>query len=134
MEHLNKKYLLSNRQYEFRKNRSAADLQLLMTADWTAPLDRSQRTCALALNIERAFDRVWNLDLLEKLKCYGVDSNLLELLKHYLHGRQMRVVFTGNRNCGNRLRQKANLQEPHRKPCKKSFAETRILQEDQLAA
>jgi len=41
-------------------------------------------TCVLALDIEGAFDRVWHLSLLSKLKAFGVDGELLVLLKNYL--------------------------------------------------
>ena len=39
------------------------------------------------LNISKAFDKVWHEGLLFKLQSYGVEGNLLRLLKIYLTGR-----------------------------------------------
>ena len=47
------------------------------------------------LNISKAFDKVWHEGLLFKLQSYGVEGNLLRLLKNYLTGRQQRVVLNG---------------------------------------
>ena len=39
------------------------------------------------LNISKAFDKVWHEGLLFTLQSYGVEGNLLRLLKNYLTGR-----------------------------------------------
>ena len=45
------------------------------------------------LNISKAFDKVWHEGL--QLQSYGVEGNLLRLLKDYLTGRQQRVALNG---------------------------------------
>ena len=45
------------------------------------------------LDISKAFDKVWHSGLLFKLQAYGVEGQLLALLKAYLHDRQQRVVL-----------------------------------------
>ncbi|XP_063853834.1 uncharacterized protein LOC135096332 [Scylla paramamosain] len=55
---LDSQHLLSPRQFGFRMGRSAADLNLLLTNDWSNALDQGRRTAILALNIAGAFDRV----------------------------------------------------------------------------
>ena len=45
------------------------------------------------LDISKAFDKVWHSGLLFKLQAYGVEGQLLALLKDYLHDRQQRVVL-----------------------------------------
>ena len=47
------------------------------------------------LDISKAFDKVWHSGLLFKLKAYGIEGQLLALLKDYLHGRQQRLVLNG---------------------------------------
>ena len=47
------------------------------------------------LDISKAFDKVWHEGLLFKLQSYGVEGNLLRLLKNYVTGRQQRVVLNG---------------------------------------
>ena len=50
---------------------------------------------AVFLNISKAFDKVWYLGLLFKLKSYGIQGNRLKLLENYLHDRKQRVVLDG---------------------------------------
>ena len=45
------------------------------------------------LDISKAFDKVWKDGLLFKLKTYGVEADLLLLLKNYLKNRKERVVL-----------------------------------------
>ena len=45
------------------------------------------------LDISKAFDKVWREGLLFKLHSYGVEGNLLRLLKNYVTGRQQRFVL-----------------------------------------
>ena len=47
------------------------------------------------LDISKAFDKVWHDGLRFKLQSYGVEKNLLRLLKNYLTGLQKRVVLDG---------------------------------------
>ena len=53
-------------QYGFRSSQSTADLLTVVS-------DRIARgTRAVALDISKAFDRVWHAGLVHKLKCYGI--------------------------------------------------------------
>ena len=45
------------------------------------------------LDISMAFDKVWHDRLIFKLKSYGVEGDLLLLLKNYLHNREQRVAL-----------------------------------------
>ena len=47
------------------------------------------------LDISKAFDKVWHDGLIFKLKSYGVEGELLLLLKAYLRNREQRVVLNG---------------------------------------
>ena len=47
------------------------------------------------LDISKAFDKVWYEGLLFKLKSYGVENHLYNLLEDYLKDRQQRVVLNG---------------------------------------
>ena len=47
------------------------------------------------LDISKAFDKVWHIGLLFKLKAYDVDGELLSLLENYLENRKQRVVLNG---------------------------------------
>ena len=47
------------------------------------------------LDISKAFDKVWHDGIIFKLKSYGVEGELLSLLKNYLENREQRVVLNG---------------------------------------
>ena len=46
-------------------------------------------------DISKAFDKVWHDGIIFKLKSYGVEGELLLLLKNYLENREQRVVLNG---------------------------------------
>ena len=43
-------------------------------------------------NISKAIDKVWHIGFIFKLKFYGVDGELLSLLKNYLQNREQKIV------------------------------------------
>ena len=47
------------------------------------------------LDISKAFDKVWQISLLFKLKVYGVDGELLSPLENYLENRKQSVALNG---------------------------------------
>ena len=46
----------------------------------------------MALDISKAFDRVWQADLLHKLKSYGISGQIFGLISSFLSNRQLQVV------------------------------------------
>ena len=52
-------------------------------------------TRTVALNISKAFDRVWHADLLQKLKSYGISGQILDHISSFLSNRQLLVVLDG---------------------------------------
>ncbi|KAK4319484.1 hypothetical protein Pmani_009587 [Petrolisthes manimaculis] len=93
--HLEEQYLLSERQFGFRKGRSAADLNLLLVNEWSDARDQGRPTAVLALDIVGAFDRVWHPALVERLYAAGLSGGALKLLRHYLLERHLKVVHNG---------------------------------------
>ncbi len=59
-KHLSTYDLLSYRQYGFRKGRSTGDLLSLLTDSWSPSLTRFGATFSVALDISKAFNRVWH--------------------------------------------------------------------------
>ena len=47
------------------------------------------------LDISKALDKVWHAGLVFKLKSFGVEGELLSLLKNYLQNREQRLVLNG---------------------------------------
>lgn len=103
-EHLERHHILSARQFGFRAGRSAADLHLLLTTEWSAALDQERATAVVALDIEGAFDRVWHAALITKLRAAGIDGPLLHLFQDYLRERQLKVVVDGQESAKRPIR------------------------------
>ena len=55
----------------------------------------SAATGAVALDISKAFDRVWHAGLLHKLKSYGISGQIFGLVSSFLSNRWLRVVLDG---------------------------------------
>ena len=57
--------------------------------------NRSRATRAVALDISKAFDRVWHAGLLHKRKSYGISGQIFGLISSFLSNRRLRVVLDG---------------------------------------
>ena len=55
--------------------------------------NRSGATRAVALDISKAFDRVWPAGLLHKLKSYGISGQIFGLISSFLSNRWLRVAL-----------------------------------------
>ena len=89
--HLEKCGLFSYFQYGFRSSRSTADLLTVVSNRIARAFNRSWATRAVALDISKAFDRVWHAGLLHKLKSYGISG----LISCFLSNRRLQVVLDG---------------------------------------
>ena len=58
-------------------------------------LNRSEATRAVALDISKTFDRVWNAGLLHKLKSDGILGQIFGLISSFLINRQLRGILDG---------------------------------------
>ena len=65
--------------------------EILTAFDENPPVD----VRGIFLDISKAFDKVWHEGLLYKLETYGIEGQLLSLLKNYLENRKQRVVLNG---------------------------------------
>ena len=52
-------------------------------------------TRAVALDISKAFDRVWHGGLPHKLRSYGISGQIFGLISSFLSNRWLRVVLDG---------------------------------------
>ena len=93
VDHLENCGLFSDFQYGFRSSRSTADLLTVVSDRIARAFNRSAGTQAAALDISKAFDRVWYAGLLHKLKSYGISGQIFGLISAFLSNRQLRVVF-----------------------------------------
>ena len=74
------------------------DLHSHVTEHISRVLDKQGETRSVALDISKAFDKVWHQGLLTKLSSYGITGQQHQLLASFLKDRQMSVVFDGLRS------------------------------------
>ena len=93
--HLEKYDLFSDFQYSFKSSGSTADLVTVLSDRIARAFNRSGATRAVALDISKAFDRVWHAGLLHKLKSYGVSDLIFDLISSFLSNSQVWMVLGG---------------------------------------
>ena len=93
--HLEKCGLFYDFQYGFRSSRSFADVLTVVSDRIARVFNRSGATRAVALDISKAFDRVWHAGLLYKVKSYGISGQIFGLVSSVLSNRGLRVVLDG---------------------------------------
>ncbi len=92
LKHLSSFNLLSDHQYGFRKGRSTGDLLAFLTDS----LSRFGETYTVALDISKAFDRVWHKAQLSKLPSYGFYPALCSFFSSFLSLRSIAAVVDGH--------------------------------------
>ena len=95
VDHLEKCGLFSDFQYGFRSSRSTAGLLTVVSDRIARAFNRSGATRAVALDISKAFYRVWHADLLHKRKSYEISGQIFGLISSFLSNRRLRVVLDG---------------------------------------
>ena len=95
LRHLESHSLLSDHQYGFRKARSTGDILSYLTHVWSSSLKNYGETFAIALDISKAFDRVWHKALLAKLPSFGFPPSLCNLILSFLSSRSISVRVDG---------------------------------------
>ena len=79
----------SDFQCGFRTSQSTADVLTVVPDRIAWAFNRSGATRAEALDISKAFDRVWHAGLLQKLKSYGISGQIVGLISSFLSNRQL---------------------------------------------
>ena len=95
VDHLEKCDLSFDFQYGFRSSRSTSDLLPVVSDRIARAFNKSEATQAVALDISKAFDRVWHAGLLHKLKSYGISGQIFGLISSFLSNRWFRMVLDG---------------------------------------
>ena len=94
VDHPDKCGLFCNFQYGFRSSRSTADLLTVVSDRIARAFNRSRATRAVALDISKAFHRVWHAGLLHKRKSYRISGQVFDHIS-FLSNRRLWVVLDG---------------------------------------
>ena len=95
VDHLEKCGLFSDFQYGFRSCRSTADHVTVVSDRIARAFNKSGAAQVVALDIPKAFDRVWHAGLLHKLKSYGISGQIFGIISSFLSNRRLQVVLDG---------------------------------------
>ena len=87
---------LSQHQFGFRPGRSTIDMLTQITQRWSIAVGKGQEARVVALDISKAFDKVWHEGLLFKLQRIGISGTLLTWFASYLSDRRQRVHINGS--------------------------------------
>ena len=75
----------------FLKGDSWCMALIKITVDWRAGLHDRKGIVAIAIDLSKAFDSTSHSLLIAKLKPYGFDTDTINLMKSYFHGRRQRI-------------------------------------------
>ena len=93
VDHLEKWGPFSDFQYDFRSFQSTADLLIVVSDRISGGFSSSGATQAVALDISKAFNRVWHAGLLYQLKSYGIFGQIFGLILSFFSNRLLWVVL-----------------------------------------
>ena len=68
---------------------------LLFIGHLTFFLEKRGEAFVVAMDISKAFDRIWHKGLLHKLKTYGITGPYYEMISNFLTNRQIKVLLDG---------------------------------------
>ena len=93
VDHLQKCGLFSDFQFGVRSPRSTADLLAVVSNRLSNDFNRSRATQAVALNISKAFERVWHAGLLHKFKSYRISGQIFGHISSLVSNRWLNAGF-----------------------------------------
>ena len=88
-------WLFSDFHYGFRSSQSTADLLTVVSDRIARAFNRSGATRTVALDISKAFDRVWHAGVLHKLNSYGISGQICGLISSFPSIRWLLLVLDG---------------------------------------
>ena len=95
-EELEERHIISDAQFEGRKNSSTEDSLAHTLLDVSESLDNHQHVILLYLDISKAFNRIFHPVMLEILEEYKFSENVVDLIGSYLKDRSYYIKSSGN--------------------------------------
>lgn len=96
--HLESKNILKNNQSGFRKGRSTIDHLVRLESEIQKAKANNQFLLAVFLDIEKAFDLVWRVGLLHKIKNYQIQGRIFNFIQDFLKDRKIQVKVNDDKS------------------------------------
>ena len=93
MDHLNRNNIICPNQFGFRTGHSTYMPLLILQNRILKGFEENKISCALYLDLKKAFDTVDHTILLNKLQLYGIKDTFLSIIRSYLNNRYQCVEF-----------------------------------------
>ena len=84
---LEKSHLLHSNQGGFRRGRQTVDQLIRLTQSTADAFQRGEHVTAVFVDLQQAYDHVWRAGLLLKLQKMGIQGNMYNWIKDFLHDR-----------------------------------------------
>ncbi|CAH2008232.1 unnamed protein product [Acanthoscelides obtectus] len=88
-------FLISDRQYGFRHQRSTRGLLAYFTQLWSKLIQSYGEAHVVSLDITKAYDYLWHAALLSKFPSYGLPEKLCRWVADFITDRKISVVIDG---------------------------------------
>ena len=89
--HMETNNLFTKCQHGFRQHRSCVTQLLEVLNDFTKLIEMKDNIDVIYLDFSKAFDTVPHMRLINKLKAYGIEGNLIKWITNFLSDRKQRV-------------------------------------------
>ena len=84
---LEKNGKLHRNQAGFRKGRQTIDQLIRLTQETSDAFQKKENVAAVFVDLQQAYDHVWRAGLLYKMQKMGIQGNMYEWIKNFLHDR-----------------------------------------------
>ena len=95
IEYIYQKNLIAEHQHGFLPGRTTTTQLLNALNDWTTSLENNESTHVIYTDFAKAFDRVSHEKLIQVLKSFGIDGEILSWVGSFLKERTQRVIVNG---------------------------------------
>ena len=97
LDHICEAYPISDRQWDSCTSAPRSTSALISVIyDWLSALDNGHEICVVFFDVQKAFDSVPHLPLLQKLEQIGINPYILRWVQSYLTERKQYVVVEGS--------------------------------------
>lgn len=98
--HCENNNILPDDQYGFRSNRTTTQALVILKTDIGSKFNQRTPTIACAMDIEKAFDTVWQQGIVYKMHTiFGFNEHLCRCIYHYLKDRTFQVKVNSTLSC-----------------------------------
>ena len=96
LDHICNTYPVSDHQWGFMHHRSSISALISVIYDWLYALDNGLEVCVVFFDVQKAFNSVPHLPLLQKLEEIGINQFILKWVQSYLTERKQYVAVEGS--------------------------------------